>query len=55
VPFLNGPRSLTDLPRRVVEQHLLLRGFHLPEQIARLLKVILVDAMIPMCSGALDR
>jgi hypothetical protein len=32
--------------RRVLEQHLLLRFSHLAEQVARLLPVIIIDAMV---------
>src|SRR6266702_7591983 len=38
----------------VVEQHLALGRIHLPEQVARLLIVVVVDAMVPMRGGALD-
>jgi hypothetical protein len=39
----------------VLEQNLLLRGTHLPEQIAGLLIVILDEAMVPISGVALDR
>jgi hypothetical protein len=41
--------------RRVIEQHLLLRLSHLAEQVARLLPVIIVDAMVVVRPVPIDR
>ena len=41
--------------RRVLEQHLLLRRRHQPEQIARLLPVVVVGVVVIVRSLALDR
>jgi hypothetical protein len=54
VPFLDVLRSLADLAGGVVEQRLLLCRIHLPEQVARLLPVIVIHAVIPVRGGAGD-
>jgi hypothetical protein len=54
MPLLDMLGGLADLAGRVVEQHLLLLRVHLPEQIARLLPVIVINPVIPMGGGAAD-
>jgi hypothetical protein len=46
--------DLADLAGGVVEQRLLLCRIHLPEQVARLLPVIVIHAVIPVRGGAGD-
>ena len=52
--FLDVERRSADGACRVVEQDLSLSRIHLSEQIARLLIVVVVDPMIPMCCRAVD-
>src|SRR6185369_12057128 len=52
--LLDVLRSTADLASRIVEQRLLLGRRHLAEQIARLLVVIVVDAMVPVRGRAID-
>jgi hypothetical protein len=54
VTLLNVPCSGADLASRIVEQHLLLGRSHQAEKVARLLVVIVVDTMVPMCSRAFE-
>src|SRR3984893_12470083 len=46
VPLLDVQASIAHCSRRVLEQPLLLRGRHQPEQIARLFPVIVVGVMV---------
>src|SRR3546814_1422896 len=47
MPLLNPEVGVAQGAGGVIEQGLLLFGAHLPEQVARLLVVVVVDAMIP--------
>src|SRR3546814_19531108 len=47
MPLLNPEAGVAQGAGGVIEQGLLLCGAHLPEQVARLLVVVVVDAMIP--------
>src|SRR5437879_2764211 len=51
VTFLDVCRRAVHGAGRIVEQCLALGGVHLPKQDARLLIVVIIDAMIPMCGG----
>ena len=55
--LLNVLRSAADLTGRVVKQLLLLLRIHLPEQVARLLPVIVIHPVIPVrgCARKLER
>src|SRR6202048_3193565 len=55
VPLLDVQLGVAHRPRRVLEQHLLLLRRHLPEQVAGLLPVVIVDAVVKMGRVALDR
>src|SRR5882757_655295 len=55
VPLLDVQLGVAHRPRRVLEQRLALSRIHLAEQVARLLPVIIVDAMIEVRRFALDR
>src|SRR5882757_9309281 len=55
VPLLDVQPGVAHRPRRVLEQHLLLRRRHLPEQAAGLLPIVIVDTVVPMRRIALDR
>src|SRR5260370_12209654 len=48
IPLLDVQFRVAHGTRRVLEQQLLLRRRHLPEQIAELLPMIVVDAMVPV-------
>jgi len=52
--LLNVPCSGADLASHIVEQHLLLGRSHLAKKVARLLVVIVVDTMVPMCGRAFE-
>src|SRR3546814_12195650 len=54
MPLLNPEAGVAQGAGGVIEQGLLLCGAHLPEQVARLLVVVVVDAMIPPGRVALD-
>ena len=46
VPLLDVQACIAHRPGSVIEQHLLLGGRHQPEQIARLLPVIIIGVMV---------
>src|SRR6267142_5317257 len=48
VPLLDVQLGVAHRPRRVLEQHLLLLARHLPEQVAGLLPMVIVDAVVPV-------
>src|SRR6266446_4168436 len=48
VPLLDVEFCVAHCTRRVLEQQLLLRRRHLPEQISRLFPMIVVDAVVPV-------
>jgi hypothetical protein len=48
VALLDVQLGIAHCARRVLEQHLALSRVHLPEQVTRLLPVIIVDAMIEL-------
>src|SRR5947209_12373704 len=52
--LLNVFRGSADLAGGIVEQRLLLLRIHLPEQIARLLPVIVIHPVIPVGGSAAD-
>ena len=54
VPLLDVLCRAPDRPRGVVEQDLPLLGVHHAEQIAGLLVVVVIDAMVPMIADAVD-
>jgi hypothetical protein len=49
------PRRPRHCPRRILKKQLLLSRCHQPEQVARLLPVSIVDAVIPVVRGAFER
>ena len=55
VPPLNVFGGCADLAGRVLEQSLALSGVHLAEEIARLLIVVIIDAMVPVGGRSVDR
>src|SRR3984893_4797521 len=55
VPPLNVFGGCADMAGRVLEQSLALSGVHLAEEIARLLIVVIIDAMVPVGGRAVDR
>src|SRR5258708_34351281 len=52
--LLNVLGRAADLASRVIEQRLLLGRSHLAKKVARLLVVIVVDTMVPMCGRAFE-
>jgi hypothetical protein len=52
--LLNVPCSGADLASRIVELDLLQGRRHLAKKVARLLVVIVVDTMVPMCGRAFE-
>src|ERR1700733_10340026 len=54
VVLLHFNTCITQGRRGVLEQHLLLRRRHLPEQVAGLLVVIVVHVVIPVCGVAAE-
>src|SRR6202521_3787658 len=55
VPLLYVQLGVAHRPRRVLEQQLLLCRRHFSEQVAGLLPMVIVDAVVPMRRIALDR
>ena len=55
IPLLDVQFRVAHGTRRVLEQQLLLRRRHLPEQVAGLLPMIIVDAVVPVCCLTLER
>src|SRR5260370_7372896 len=55
IPLQNILSRADDRARRVVEEQLLLLGCHLPKEIARLLPVIILQAMVIVTSVAVER
>src|SRR5260370_25296766 len=55
VAFLDVFGRSADLASRILEQCLALSGVHFPEQVTRLLIVVVVDPMVPVGRRAIDR
>src|ERR1700709_1622414 len=55
MPLLYMPPGIPKRARGIVEQDLLLGRRHQPEQVARLLPMIVVDAMVIVCRFAFNR
>src|SRR6266403_3342899 len=55
MPLLHMQPCVSHRTRGVVEEGLLLGRRHQPEQVAWLLPMVILDAVVPVCRVALDR